>query len=87
MTRERELKTESSEQLLRLAMKSKADAQKLAQNVRGKRRYERSSNVSCECPEPAVMTVRIESSSPETANAGYPFTLIIGCRIPKRKLH
>jgi len=66
-----------------LAMKSEADAELFAQSVRGKRRYDASSHVSYECPAPAVMTAHIEPSSPEIVEAGYPFTLVIGCCIPK----
>lgn len=64
-------------------MKSEADAKLLAENVRGKRRYDASSHVSYVCPAPAVMTARIEPSTSETVEAGYPFTLVIGCRIPE----
>ena len=81
------VRDENMNATLRLAMKSKADAERLARNVRGKRRYEASSSVSYECPAPAVMTARIEPSSKETTEAGYPFTLVIGCRVPKRKMH
>jgi hypothetical protein len=66
-----------------LAMKSEEDAERLAQEVRGKRRYETSSGVIIECPAPAVMTAHIEPSSPEITEAGYPFTCVIGCRLPE----
>lgn len=67
---------------LGLAMKSREAAEALARSVRGKRRHDEG-HVSYECPAPAVMTARIEPSSPETAEAGYPFTLVIGCRVPE----
>lgn len=71
---------ETAAHTLRLAMKSKTDAERLAQNVRGKRRYE-APGVSYECPASAVMTACIEPSTPEIVEAGYPFTLVIGCCI------
>ena len=74
-------------QNLRLAMRSREEAEDLAEHVRGKQSYQRSESTTLSCPAPAVMTARIEPSSPETTTAGYPYTLIIGCRIPDPEPH
>ena len=67
-------------------MSSLAKAKKLQRQVRGKRQFAEG-NFAVECPESAVMTARVEPSAPETVAAGYPYTLVVGCRIPKRRLH
>lgn len=63
---------------LRLAMRSLEDAEKLRAKLEGQSYYD-AGNTTYKSPSGTMMTTQIEPSSPETREAGYPYTLVVDC--------